>query len=199
MVMASEALHHEPPGMDTIAAIYGRRSIRNYEPRPVPRPIVEAILRDTAQAPTSPVSGTAPFVFLVIEGLERIADYGAAALAFARTHRKPGPAYDWVERPGFVVFFDAPMVVVICGFNDEYGQTLQDCTRAGQNLMLSAHARGLGTCWVGSPMLWLRDPSTCASLGVPFDYTPHAAFTLGYPAAVPAPNPREMPKVVWQL
>jgi nitroreductase len=97
--------------MDTIAAIHGRRSIRNYEPRPVPRPLLEAILHDTAQAPTPPVSGTAPFVFLVIEGLERIAGYGAAALAFAKEHRKPGLAYDWVEKPGFVVFFNAPVVV----------------------------------------------------------------------------------------
>ena len=35
----------------------------------------------------------------------------AAALAYAKEHRKPGTAYDWVDKPGFVVFFNAPIVV----------------------------------------------------------------------------------------
>jgi hypothetical protein len=47
-------------------------------------------------------------------------------------------------------------------------------------------------------MLWLRDPETCASLGVPAGYAPHAAFSLGYPASVLEPNPHDMPKVIWQ-
>lgn len=184
--------------MDTIAAIHGRRSIRDYEPRPVPRSLIDAMLHDAAQAPTPPPSGSAPFAFIVVEGVERIAEYGAAALAFAKQHRKPGAAYDWVDSPGFLVFFNAPAVVVICGFDDGYGQAIQDCNRAGQNLMLSAHARGLGTCWVGSPMQWLRDPATCVSLGVPAGYTPHAAFTLGYPSVAPSGTPRDMPKIIWQ-
>ncbi|WP_176730361.1 nitroreductase family protein [Devosia insulae] len=184
--------------MDTIAAIYGRRSIRDYEPRLVPRPVVAAILHDAAQAPTPPPSGAAPFVFVVIEGIERIAAYGDAALAFARAHRKPDRANDWVDKPGFLVFFNAPAVVIICGFDDGYGQALQDCNRAGQNLMLSAHARGLGTCWVGSPMLWLRDPATRAKLGIPANYTPHAALTLGYPSGTPSGIPRQEPEIIWQ-
>jgi nitroreductase len=183
--------------MDTIAAIYGRRSIRDYAPGPVPRDLIEAILHDAAQAPTPPVSGTSPFVFIVIDGLERVAECGAAALDYARLHRKPGPAFDWVDRPGFLVFFNAPAAIVICGFDDGYGQAIQDCNRAGQNLALSAHARGLGTCWVGSPMQWLRDPATCARLGVPADYTPHAAFALGYPTSVPPATPRGAQKVIW--
>lgn len=184
--------------MDTIAAIHGRRSIRNYEPHFVPQSLIEAILLDAAQVPTPPVSGEPPFVFVVIEGLERVAEHGAEALAYAKAHRKPGPAYDWVDKRGFLVFFNAPVVVVICGFDDGYGQAVQDCSRAGQNLMLSAHARGLGTCWVGSPMPWLRDAGTRAMLGIPAQYSPHAAFTLGYPSSSPSPNPRQMPEIVWQ-
>jgi nitroreductase len=183
--------------MDTIAAIHGRRSIRDYLPRPVSRALIEAVLHDAVQAPTPPVSGAAPFLFVVIEGVETIAAHGAEALAFARAHRKPDRSYDWVDRPDFLVFFNAPTVVVICGYNDVFGQAIQDCNRAGQNLMLSACARGLGTCWVGSPMPWLRDPQTQVRLGIPADYTPYAVFTLGYPASTPSGMPRAMPKVVW--
>ena len=183
--------------MDTIEAIHGRRSIRDYEPRDVSRETIEAILLDAAQAPAPPISGNAPFAFVVVESTTRVAEFGALALAYARDHRKPGPAYDWVDRPDFSVFFNAPVAIVICGFDDGHNQAVQDCNRAGQNLMLSAHARGLGTCWVGSPMQWLRDPATQALLGVPRDYTPHAAFALGYPGQIPAGEPRGAPAVIW--
>ena len=119
--------------METIEAIHGRRSIRDYEPRGVPRELIELVLLDAAQAPTPPVSGNQPFVFVVIEGLTRVSECGALALRFARENRQPGPAYDWVERADFSVFFNAPAVVVICGFDDGYGQAPQDCNRAGQN------------------------------------------------------------------
>jgi nitroreductase len=183
--------------MDTIEAIHDRRSIRDYEPRSVSRDTIQAILLDAAQAPTPPISGDAPFVFVAIEGIRRVAECGAQALRFAKENHKPGRAYDWVDQPGFSVFFNAPVAIVICGFDDGYGQAVQDCSRAGQNLMLSACARGLGTCWVGSPMLWLRDRATGTSLGVPETYTPHAAFTLGYPATLPNGKLRAAPHIVW--
>jgi len=145
--------------METVESIHGRRSIRNYQPRSVPRDLIKQVLDDASQAPTPPVSGDRPFAFVVIEGAALIAEYGAAALRYAREHRKPSAAYNWVDQADFSVFFDAPVVVVICGFEDRHGQALQDCNRAGQNMMLSAYTRGLGTSWVGSPMLWLRDRS----------------------------------------
>jgi len=63
--------------------------------------------------------------------------------------------------------------------------------------MLSTHARGFGTCWVGSPMQRLRDPATHNLLGIPKNYTPHAAFALGYPAGIPAGTPRSAPEAIW--
>jgi len=55
-----------------------------------------------------------------------------------------------------------------------------------RNLILSAHARGLGTCWVGSPLLWLRTASIKAELGIPPELVPGAAICLGYPGPVPS-------------
>jgi nitroreductase len=182
--------------MDAIDAIHGRRSIRNYTPRPVDPKVIEAIVWDAVQAPSTPVSGAHPWVFNVIEGADRIADYSARALQFARYHRPDGPGFGWVERADFSVFFNAPVVVIISGRADN-SQALAECCRAGQTLMISAHARGLGTCWVGSPMLWLGDGAVRAELGIPPDYQPFAVFTLGYAAAVPAPQPREHPLIVW--
>ena len=187
----------DPSPMHTVDAIHSRRSIRAYQPRPVDRHIIEEIVWDAAQAPTPPVSGDEPFTFVIIEGAEHVALYGMQALAYAREHRPPGPGYDWLDRDDFSVFFDAPVVIVICAVPGELEQALQDCNRAGQNLMLSAQARGLGTCWVGSPMQWLRGPLTRARLAIPDTHMPYAAFTLGYPQGTPPGRPRERPPTIW--
>jgi nitroreductase len=173
--------------MDVIAAIHGRRSVRSYQPTPVPRELIEAIISDAAQAPP-PFRGMVPWAFNVIEGVERIAAYGERAMDHARKHRPDGA--DWVERPGFKVFWDAPVVIVISG-------PVGDCSRAGQNLMLSAHARGLGSCWVGSPMLWITTPEVRAELKIPANLEPVAVFCLGYAAATPEPVVHERPPVIW--
>jgi nitroreductase len=175
--------------MDVIAAIHGRRSVRSYQPTPVPRELIEAIISDAAQAPP-PFRGMVPWAFNVIEGVERISAYGERAMDHARRHRPDGPGGAWVERPGFKVFWDAPTVIIISG-------PVDDCARAGQNLMLSAHARGLGTCWVGSPMLWITTPDVRAELKIPAKLTPVAVFCLGYAAAAPEPVVHERPPMIW--
>jgi nitroreductase len=129
--------------MDTITAIHTRRSIRDYESRAVEREIIADILWDAAQAPTTPLSG--PFLFHVIEGMARIADYGERAKQYAREHRPGFVGYSWADKSDLKVFLDAPVVIVISGHADNSG-SIQDCNRAGQNLILSAHARGLGSC-----------------------------------------------------
>jgi len=62
---------------------------------------------------------------------------------------------------------------------------------------LSAHARGLGSCWVGAPVPWLRSRETRRELSIPDGFEPFAAFTLGYAATLPPPRSRERPEIVW--
>ena len=175
--------------MDVIAAIHGRRSVRSYERKPVERELIESVIVDAAQAPP-PFRGQNPLAFNVLRGVERIAAYGTRAMDYARDHQPDGPGSDWIERPGFKVFWDAPVVIIISG-------PVGDCNRAGQNLMLSAHARGLGTCWVGSPMLWLSTSEVRAELGIPAALTPVAVLCLGYPATIPEAIVHGKPPIVW--
>ena len=76
--------------MDVIDAIHGRRSVRSYQPEPVPRELIESVILDAAQAPP-PFRGMVPWTFTVIEGVERIAAYGERAMQYAREHRPIGP------------------------------------------------------------------------------------------------------------
>jgi nitroreductase len=180
--------------MDTINAIHTRRSTRDYQKRTVERAMISDILWDAVQAPTTPVSG--PFLFHVIEGLARIADMGERAKQYARRQRPGAVGYAWADNPDFKVFLDAPVVIVISG-HSKNSEAIQDCNRAGQNVVLSAHARGLGSCWVGAPMLWLRCPETRRELGIAEAFEPFAAFTLGYAASIPPSHSRDRPEIVW--
>lgn len=71
------------------------------------------------------------------------------AKQFARVNQPDGIRWSWPDKPDFKVFWEAPALVLICGRSGNAEMAL-DCCRAGQNLMLAAHAMGLGTCWVGA-------------------------------------------------
>lgn len=182
--------------MDVFEAIHGRRSIRAYRPEPVERALIEDVIWAAVQAPTPPVSGEMPWVFCVIEGVDRLAAYGARAKQFARDHQPEGRRWAWPDKPEFNVFWDAPALVLICGRSGD-NEAAFDCCRAGQNLMLAAHARGLGSCWLGAPLPWLKSPGVGTELGVPAGFEPMVAIVLGHPAEKPAGNPRPRPAIHW--
>ena len=186
--------------MDVIQAIHGRRSIRAYRREPVDRALVEELLWAAVQAPTPPVSGEVPWALCVVEGVDRLAALGARALQHAREHQPKDKPWTWTERPGFKVFWGAPLLVLICAQAGN-PETPLDCHRAGQNLMLAAFAKGLGSCWVGAPMPWLHSDGVAEELGLPRGYDAVVAIVLGHPADTPADspagNPRPRPPIVW--
>lgn len=182
--------------MDPIQAMHERRSIRAYEPRAVARERIEELLWAAVQAPTPPVSGQAPWHLCVLEGAEGLARYGARAKEYARTHQAEGQHWAWSERPEFQVFWGAPTLVLLCAKKGN-PEAPNDCCRAGQNLVIAAYARGIGSCWVGAPIPWLRSPGVATELGLPPDYEPEVAIVLGHPAENPVGNPRSRPYITW--
>jgi nitroreductase len=122
--------------MDVIHAIHSRRSIRSYQSNSVDRDLIESVIWDAAQAPP-PFNSQVPWTFNVIEGVERIAALGARAMDHARATRPNSASRAWLDRPGFQIFWNAPVLILISG-------ELEDCCRAAQNLMLSRHWNLLG-------------------------------------------------------
>lgn len=129
----------------------------------------------------------------MIEGVERLAAYGDRAIRFARELR-PRPACP--DIPGSKVFCDAPVLVLICAKAGN-GETPFDCCRAGQNLMLGAHGRGLGSCWLGAPIPWLESPGVAVELRLTRGFVPAVAIVLGHAAESPTGKPRPEPLVAW--
>lgn len=91
---------------------------------------------------------------------------------------------------------NAPVVVILCvdmSGMDEYPDTkrkkaeyiiaTQSAANAGMQLLLAAHAEGLGGVWVCSPVF--AQKTVHDALNLPNTWEPQAMFLLGYPAETP--------------
>lgn len=182
--------------MEALQAIHSRRSIRVYRPDPVDRDVLARVLWAAVQAPTPPVSGRSAWKLCIIEGADRLDAFGERARQYAFDHQPPDHPWTWTTRPGFKVFWNAPAVVLFCA-RVSHPEAPFDCCRAAQNMLIAAHAEGLGTCWVGAPMPWLGSPGVAQELGLPDGYAASAAVLVGYPDEAPAGEPRPQPEIRW--
>jgi nitroreductase len=180
---------------EVIRAILERRSIRQYKPDSVSREDIETVLRAALFAPSG--AGIEPWHFTVITDKSVIEDFDA------RTREAMADSgIDRIEAMGkatrYRVFFDAPVVILICGEKilrkpGRHLSVLADCSAAIQNIQLAAVSIGLGTCWIGLVRyLFEREPAFMA----PDGYEPLFALTLGHPAAAPASREERRPGTV---
>lgn len=150
--------------MDAMTAILTRRSIRKYQDKPVPAELVEQILKAAAAAPSA--GNEQPWHFIVIDNRQVL-----NAIPQFHEHSQ--------------MLKEAPLAIVVCGderLEQHKGFWVQDCSAATQNILLAAHARGLGTVWLGVHPREQRVRETRRLLGIPIEVTPLAIVAVGYPA-----------------
>jgi coenzyme F420-0:L-glutamate ligase / coenzyme F420-1:gamma-L-glutamate ligase len=178
--------------------LYSRRSVRRYTDQPVDRPTLLRLLDAATRAPSA--HNRQPWRFLAITDskakreiadamgerlrADRLADGDNEAVVEQDLHRsklRVGNA------PALVfVFFN---VRELDAYPDqrrrdaEYTMAVQSTAMAMQNLLLAAHAEGLGACLMCAP-LFCPDTVT-AKLGVAPDWVPQSLVVLGWPAARP--------------
>lgn len=187
-----------------------RRSVRQYARRPVERSVVEILLEAARWAPSN--WNGQPWVFVVLDdpvsigrvyaALDaRTAGVTASSGADARLAR-------FVEhcRAYFGVLRDCPVLIAACykptgqvfeeavvrHFDDPGGvaawnPNLLSLGMAVQNLLLCAHAAGLGACFHSGPVAFLRGPLH-ELLGLPPRLELAGFVTLGWPAADAPPQ-----------
>jgi F420 biosynthesis protein FbiB-like protein len=175
----------------------GRRSIRKYLPRPVPKDLVEEILVAAGWAPSAHNSQPWRFIVLSNESIKlELAD--AMAEAWAADLKRDGKIVDLTERKERVGrFANAPVLILACltmdglrKFPDEERQmcerdlAVQSFSAAIQNLLLTAHAKGLGACWYCAPGFCKEVVREV--LKIPDSVEPQAFVILGYPAETPS-------------
>ena len=178
-------------------AIYGRCSVRTYDPEQVSQSTLRALLAAAVRAPTA-MHGE-PWQFVIVQDrntLKRLSDRAKETLAAEAAHLHPERgSLDTFTEPGFNVFYDAGTLVVICAKTAGHF-ALADCWLAAENLMLTAHAMGLGTCVTGLAASVLNLPDVKHELGIPPDTTAVAPIIVGKPRGETLPSARKEPHVV---
>ncbi len=71
----------------------------------------------------------------------------------------------------------------------EYIMATQSAANAGMQLLLAAHAEGLGSVWVCSPLFAQKTVQDV--LNLPNTWEPQAMYLLGYPAEIPEVRERK--------
>ena len=168
-------------GQAVLDAISARTSIRAYQDRPVGADTVELLLRAAMSAPTA--RNRQPWAFIVVDDkdlLRQLAD----SLPYAQSAAA------------------APIAVVVCGvLTESQGATnagwwVQDAAAASENLLLAAHAVGLGAVWTGVYSYEDRVRAVRNVLGLPRHVVPLNVIPIGYPAENPAPKQKWDPAKV---
>lgn len=157
--------------METIEAIYTRRSIRKYTSQSVSEEIIHELLTAAMYAPSA--GNQRPWHFVVIRDRQTLD-------AIPEFH------------PYAKMLKSALVAILVCGepalekYRDRW--TL-DCSAATQNILLAAHAKGLGTVWVGIYPEASRMDGMRNLLALPKHIIPLSLIPIGYPAEqVPQPK-----------
>jgi len=186
--------------MELWDAIHGRRSIRKFKPEPVPRPLLEALIKKAMWAPSA--MNTQPWKFIVLTGQKRQALIDISCRALAQLDIRLRALFNEKMRTFihgyFKDFGGAPAIVVVLTAVPEHEVYLagnyQASAAALYNLLLLAYEAGLGTCWMTGP-LWV-EKELLDFLGYP-DWRLVGLTPIGYPDQTPPVPPRKHEEILW--
>lgn len=179
---------------DVLELIRGRRSLRRYRPRPVPREWIMQILESASWAPSA--HNRQPWRFVILDnaalkrqlavsmGIHLRRDLNADKAPLAIIDKDVSRSYDRIS--------SAPLIIVVCMtlaemdvYSDnrrnrhEQAMAVQSTAMAGQNMMLMASSLGLGACWMCAPLFC---PDLVRQvLDLPEDWIAQGMVTIGFP------------------
>lgn len=154
-----------------------RRTVRAYQPKPVPEEIMADLLKVAKYSPSG--MGLQNRHFTVIENQKLLSEIVAA------TVRHGGKFV-----PGHTPFYNAPAVLVVSA-PKEFAYNREDAACAVMGFLLAAHAYGIATCYICSVIPGLNDPTILKKLELPEGYVPLGSVAFGYAEGnIPAPKAR---------
>ena len=153
--------------MDALDALLTRRSIRKYDDRELPNDLLAELIKYGMYAPSA--CNKQPWHFIIIKErklLNEIADF----------------------HPNAKMLKNAPCAILICGDEikaHDKGYWPVDCSAATQNILIGAHAKGLGACWLGIYPREERIATMKKIMNLPDHIHAFSLLSLGYPAETP--------------
>lgn len=171
--------------IDTVMEnILTRTSIRAYTDQSVPDEMIETMLRAGMAAPTA--MNRQPWEFVVVKDRE-ILDSLAGRLKYAK------------------MLVQAPLAIVVCAKStitlNATGETVtnnfwvDDASAATENILLAAHALGLGAVWTAASDAE-RSSAVRQILGIPADISPLCVIPIGFPGENPEPKDKWKPEKI---
>ncbi len=175
---AGEAMAQKNAALENILT---RTSVRSYTEQPVEPAKVELLLRAGMAAPTA--MNKQPWHFVVLDTREALDRLVSA-------------------NPRAGMLKQAPLAIVVCGDMTkalegkarEYW--IQDCSAATENILLAAHALGLGAVWTGTYPIEDRVKATTEALSLPEHIIPLCTIVIGYPKGDEQPKDKWKPENV---
>lgn len=178
--------------------IRGRRSVRQYQPAPVPPALIEQVLEAARWAPSP--HGRQPWRFVVLtrpESKERLAKaMGATWQQNLEMDQQPAEIVRLRLEKSHQRILQAPALILPCLYledldrypdkrrqQDETIMAIQSLGAAIQNMLLMAYDLGLDGGWMCAPLFCPE--VVCQALDLDTRLLPHALITLGYAAADP--------------
>jgi coenzyme F420-0:L-glutamate ligase / coenzyme F420-1:gamma-L-glutamate ligase len=192
--------------------IRSRRSVRQYTEQPIGLDTIHRLLEVARWAPSA--HNRQPWRFVVVADASARQVLGIAmADQLRRQLRLDGVDEQAIARDAsrsVERIAGAGVVIVVCltmedmdAYPDEARQqretlmAVQSVAMAGQNLLLAAHALGLGACWMCAPLF--AQATVQDVLGLPPEWQPQGLITLGYPLGTPEKTRAPMiEKVLWR-
>ena len=187
MIEATQRSFHE------LAA--SRQSIRQFKDEPVAKELVERILKTACQAPSA--HNRQPWRFVVMQrggDRERLAQ--AMSLRFRRDLERdelPSEKIERLVRRGYERLTEPPLAILLFRTMEDMDRypderrrraeetmATQSVALAGGQLLLAAHAEGLGACWVCAPLF--VPEIVRGELDLPQEWQAEGVIILGWPA-----------------
>jgi len=149
-------------GMDVFKGIYTRRSVRDFTDVPVENEKVQEILTAGSWAPSG--LNNQPWRFVVVRSSEKRGEL-ARLTHYSR------------------ILEQAPLAIAVFADRSAMYNDIKDYQAIGaclQNMLLAAHALGLGTVWLGE--ILKNAAAVRKSLDLPEELELMAVLAVGYPA-----------------
>jgi coenzyme F420-0:L-glutamate ligase/coenzyme F420-1:gamma-L-glutamate ligase len=178
-----------------------RRSVRRFKadpstgsgPRPVPASTIERILETATYAPSA--HNLQPWRFVVITDSSAKTRLGEALTTIMRADMTmegvPEPEIESRAARSLRRLDEAPVVILLCrdvtvirkDEQEEITMSIQSVAAAGLQLMLAAHAEGLGANWICWPLY--AQEAARAALELPDTWEPQGMVFIGYAEGEP--------------
>ncbi len=158
--------------MDALVNLMTRRSIRRFTAEPVAPEAVETLLRAAMAAPSA--GNAQPWHFVTITDRAVLAQ-----LPDIQPHTR--------------MMLAAPLAIAVCAdvtLEKHEGFWVADCSAATQNILLAAHALGLGAVWCGLHPRTLWSEGVARLLGLPHHVVPLSIVAVGHPLEAKEPADR---------